>query len=387
MTPDERAGDARGHVAGRQRRAAPAARARSGQDVCRQDRHGAGHLATRDARAARQDRNLRDHGWFMFFAPRDNPEIAGVVFAEHGEHGYNCRADREAHDGDVLRQEGRAAAAVLARRRRRRRCAVRRQRSRSRRRRARRERSRSSTMFERRLYFHLDWLLLGAVLAARRLGARDDLQHDLRTASRRRARRPQFWTQLYALGIGLVALLVCLLIDYRMLAEHSLFSTAACSALLVFVLFFGVSADGRAALDSVGLQPAAVRVRAVALALMLAMCFGENRRGAREHRRSRRSAASSSSCRSSSSRKQPDLGTAVTLLPVFLGVAYLAGLRLRLLGDRSRWSPAARAGRLDVRAEGLPAVAHRRRSWIRSRTRAAPAISRSRRASPSGRAG
>ncbi len=30
--------------------------------------------------------------------------------------------------------------------------------------------------------------------------------------------------------------------------------------------------------------------------------------------------------------KQPDLGTAVTLIPVFLGVAFLAGLRLRLLG-------------------------------------------------------
>src|SRR5262249_11840140 len=29
--------------------------------------------------------------------------------------------------------------------------------------------------------------------------------------------------------------------------------------------------------------------------------------------------------------KQPDLGTAITLLPVFLGVAYLAGLRMRLL--------------------------------------------------------
>jgi rod shape determining protein RodA len=29
--------------------------------------------------------------------------------------------------------------------------------------------------------------------------------------------------------------------------------------------------------------------------------------------------------------KQPDLGTAVTLLPVFFGVAYLAGLRMRLL--------------------------------------------------------
>jgi rod shape determining protein RodA len=30
--------------------------------------------------------------------------------------------------------------------------------------------------------------------------------------------------------------------------------------------------------------------------------------------------------------KQPDLGTAVTLLPVFVGVAYLAGMRMRLLG-------------------------------------------------------
>ena len=32
--------------------------------------------------------DLRDHGWFVFFAPRDNPEIAGVIFAEHAEHGY-----------------------------------------------------------------------------------------------------------------------------------------------------------------------------------------------------------------------------------------------------------------------------------------------------------
>jgi penicillin-binding protein 2 len=40
------------------------------------------------ARAAGSDRDLRDHGWFVFFAPRDNPEIAGVIFGEHNEHGY-----------------------------------------------------------------------------------------------------------------------------------------------------------------------------------------------------------------------------------------------------------------------------------------------------------
>jgi penicillin-binding protein 2 len=33
--------------------------------------------------AGRTARDLRDHGWFVFFAPRDNPEIAGVVFTEH----------------------------------------------------------------------------------------------------------------------------------------------------------------------------------------------------------------------------------------------------------------------------------------------------------------
>jgi penicillin-binding protein 2 len=40
--------------------------------------------------AAKSNRDLRDHGWFVFFAPRDKPEIAGVVFLEHGLHGPNA---------------------------------------------------------------------------------------------------------------------------------------------------------------------------------------------------------------------------------------------------------------------------------------------------------
>jgi penicillin-binding protein 2 len=42
----------------------------------------------RQAAKGLTDRDLRDHGWFVFFAPKDNPEIAGVIFAEHAEHGY-----------------------------------------------------------------------------------------------------------------------------------------------------------------------------------------------------------------------------------------------------------------------------------------------------------
>ncbi len=64
------------------------------------------------AKVARGKMDVRDHGWFVFFAPKDNPEIAGVVFAEHAEHGYLARADCEVRDRDVLREEGRTAAAV-----------------------------------------------------------------------------------------------------------------------------------------------------------------------------------------------------------------------------------------------------------------------------------
>ena len=42
------------------------------------------------AAAGRTTQDLRDHGWFVFFAPRDNPEIAGVIFAEHAEHGASA---------------------------------------------------------------------------------------------------------------------------------------------------------------------------------------------------------------------------------------------------------------------------------------------------------
>ena len=48
------------------------------QVISIQGRQAAGHTT----------KDLRDHGWFVFFAPRDKPQIAGVIFAEHAEHGY-----------------------------------------------------------------------------------------------------------------------------------------------------------------------------------------------------------------------------------------------------------------------------------------------------------
>src|SRR4029078_5710583 len=187
-------------------------------------------------------------------------------------------------------------------------------------------------MFEKRLFFHVDWILLVAVLLLASLGLAmiySTTYVRLRDGSGHGGRK--FWIQLYALAIGGIALLVCLTIDYRFLAEHSLFLYAGLLGLLVFVLIAGDSAMGAQrwiALGPFKFQPS--EFARMTLALILAMFFGENRRGARN----------------TSDLviggifvivlfalivKQPDLGSAMTLLPVFLGVAYLAGLRLRLL--------------------------------------------------------
>jgi len=63
-----------------------------GHDVC--GKTGTAQVISNQNRALAQSRNktvdYRDNGWFIFFAPRDKPEVAGVVFLEHGLHGPNA---------------------------------------------------------------------------------------------------------------------------------------------------------------------------------------------------------------------------------------------------------------------------------------------------------
>ena len=68
-------------------------------------------ISNEGAKAARgrTDLDLRDNGWFVFFAPRDNPQIAGAVMVEHGGHGGTTAAPIARHVLDTFfaKREGR----------------------------------------------------------------------------------------------------------------------------------------------------------------------------------------------------------------------------------------------------------------------------------------
>jgi penicillin-binding protein 2 len=65
-------------------------------------------LEGRQSAKGRTDKDLRDNGWFVFFAPRDSPQIAGVVFVEHGGHGGITAAPIAKHVLDTFfaKQDG-----------------------------------------------------------------------------------------------------------------------------------------------------------------------------------------------------------------------------------------------------------------------------------------
>jgi rod shape determining protein RodA len=181
-------------------------------------------------------------------------------------------------------------------------------------------------MFERRLYHHLDWLLLGAMLTLCCVGVAM-IYSTTGTTSPRLA-----MTQIYAMVIGVAAFMVCVSIDYRALTDKSHFIYLALIALLLYVLLFGTVAGGARRWISLGafnLQPS--EFAKVGVALVLAKFFGENRRGA-PTTGDLAIGGLLAAVPLVLIAREPDLGTAVTILPIFLGIAYVAGMRLRILG-------------------------------------------------------
>ncbi len=181
-------------------------------------------------------------------------------------------------------------------------------------------------MFERRLFHHIDWALAAAILTLCLIGL---LQIYSATGGPTRI----YVTQVYGIALGLVALGVCLSIDYRTLADRSHLVYAGVVVLLLYVLFFGAVRGGSRRwidLGIVNLQPS--EMAKVALALVLAKFFGDETRRLRLTRMDLVIAGMLTIVPAVIIARQPDLGTAVTLVPVLFAVTYVAGMPMRAFG-------------------------------------------------------
>jgi rod shape determining protein RodA len=184
-------------------------------------------------------------------------------------------------------------------------------------------------MFERRLYFHIDLAMVGAIVALCLIGLANIYST---TYVQGVGASDIFYTQIYGILLGLVAMAVAMSIDYRSLADKSHFLFLGIVVLLVFVLFFGVVRGGSRRwidLGPLNLQPSEF-AKAI-LALVLAKYFGEARRGS-VTRIDFVIAGAITAVPLLIIARQPDLGTAVTLLPVLFAVAYVAGMPMKIFG-------------------------------------------------------
>ena len=124
---------------------------------------------------------------------------------------------------------------------------------------------------------------------------------------------------------------VCVVIDYRRLCENSLIIYLGVALLLLYVLFFGTTGGGARRWIGLGffnLQPS--EFMKIALALALATFFAENGRGASNNGDLLVGGIFVAVAFVLIAR-EPDLGSAMTLLPIAFGIMFLAGLRMKLL--------------------------------------------------------
>jgi rod shape determining protein RodA len=179
---------------------------------------------------------------------------------------------------------------------------------------------------DRRLLHNIEWSLLLACLLLAGIGVATIISatHSTRLSD-------IYVKQLWALGLGLIALLVASGVDYRRLVDRAHLLYVPTVMALVAVLAFGPRiANTRRWFTLGGLQVQPSEFAKLVAALLVAKIFAESKKdslGLRDVFWP--GAAIGLLCALIAA--QPDLGTAFTLVPIFLAAAFLAGLRMKAL--------------------------------------------------------
>jgi len=180
---------------------------------------------------------------------------------------------------------------------------------------------------DRRLLFNVDWVMVTATIFLAAIG----VAMILSATSQSPRLAGLYLKQLYLIGLGLLGLVLSLFVDYRRVADRAPLLYMGALAALSYVLVFGPRIAGTRRwilLGSFQLQPS--ELAKLVAALIVAKLFAEYRvesLGLRDLA----GPATSVALLAVLIAAEPDLGTAFCLVPVFLSVAFLAGLRLKSL--------------------------------------------------------
>ena len=270
-------------------------------------------------RAGADRARLQDHAWFAGFGPVSDPTMVVVVFVEHGGHGNLAAAPLakalfEAKYGirptppplpSLSTDAGAGATPGIAP------AALRRGRA---------------AMIGRVIpgTRRLDLVVLGCALALSALGI---LFIDSATTGTRYeglASRQAIW-----IAVGLGAMIVALLFDYRMLLKFSFAIYCVCLLPLVYLLFFGETIANVRSWIRVGqfqFQPA--ELSKIATALLVAYLF-ENEEDARLHASTLLKLSAIVGIPTLLVFLQPDMGLAITFVPLFFVGLLFGGMPAR----------------------------------------------------------
>jgi rod shape determining protein RodA len=181
--------------------------------------------------------------------------------------------------------------------------------------------------FDRRLLQNVDWILLAAILTLVGLGLLT-----IGSLSPGRQGTAVIWRQLAWAGVGLLALLAVASVNYRALVRAAPVFYVGGVVLLLLVLVIGRAVSGARRwipLGPVTLQPAEL----FKLIFILTLVWMLTGRWANPRSRATLAAALGLLVVPFILVvRQPDLGTALVLLPVFFALLFGAGVRLRALG-------------------------------------------------------
>ena len=177
---------------------------------------------------------------------------------------------------------------------------------------------------DRRFVYNVDWVLVGTSLLLALVGVA------MVFSATHSGRHPDLYLKQLALaGVGVLGMVAAAAFDYRRLADRAILLYGASVVALLYVLRFApLIAGTRRWVVFGGLQLQPSEFVKVAAAVFVAKVFADFRQESLGIREVALPGAAVGLLALLVAR-EPDLGTAACLVPVFLSVAFLAGLRMR----------------------------------------------------------